>query len=229
MCGRFTLRADEKTLKARFPALPAASHLRARYNIGPGQPVGAWLADPQARWEWFSWGLIPHWATSPPQGGGWINARAETAAEKPAFRDGWRRRRCLVPADGWYEWRREGKVARPHFFSREDGAPFAFAGIADAWHDGAGGVIVGLALLTTRPNRLARQVHHRMPVILREEDEGDWLDPCTPLTALTRMMEPVAGDGFTVREVSQKVNAVRNEGPSLLEPLPPRPSQGELF
>lgn len=228
MCGRFTLAKEASELARAFPALPAPPRLARRYNIAPAQPVGAWIADPSPRWELFTWGLIPHWAKQPPERGGFINARAETAAEKPAFRDAFRRKRCLVPADGWYEWTRRDGRAVPMYFDRVDGNPFVFAGLWDEWHDREGGMVLGLSILTTRPNALARRIHPRMPAILREEDVRGWIDPGTPPAELPRMLEPVAADGFRVREVNPAVNQVRAEGPALLDPPPARPRQGEL-
>jgi len=228
MCGRFTLAKDARELAAAFPQLPPPPRLARRYNIAPAQPVCAWMAAPLPVWEIFTWGLIPHWAKKPPERGGFINARAETAAEKPAFRDALRRKRCVVPADGWYEWLRRDGRAVPYYFHRRDAAPFAFAGIWDEWHDTEGGMVPGLAILTTRPNALARRIHPRMPALLREEDIDAWLHPETPPHDLPRMLEPVAADGFELLEVNPAVNRVDQEGPHLLHPPPPGPVQGEL-
>lgn len=230
MCGRFTLAKSPGEVAAAFPGLPAPSRLGARYNIAPGQPVCAWLADPSPRWEIFSWGLVPHWAKDPAIASKLINARAETLPEKPSFRDAFRRKRCVVPADGWYEWKREGVQKTPVYFRRRDGNCFGLAGLWDAWHGKDGSFILSLTLVTTRPNSLARSVHPRMPAVLRAEDVEAWLAPKeTDPGRLSHMLAPVASDEFEVYPVSPAVNRVSNDSPRLIEPVADTPSQGELF
>ena len=234
MCGRFTLSRDAAGLKEAFPLLPVLQRLQARYNVAPSQPVPAWLMDPTPRMELFSWGLVPHWAKSPDIGNRLINARAETLLEKPSFRGSFRRKRCAVPADGWYEWQsRPGKAKQPMWFHRRDRGPFAFAGLWDEWHDKEGGMILSCVIITTRPNELARRIHPRMPAVLREDDVMAWLDPNTQDTGeLLRMLEPVASDEFAVHPVSSAVNRAGVEGADLIgkvEPRPDPPAQPDLF
>ncbi len=231
MCGRFTLAKDASALRKTFANFPMDPRIQARYNIAPGQPVTAWLADPSPRMEIFTWGLIPPWAKDPAFGLKCINARGETLEEKASFRTPFRRKRCLIPADGWYEWKAEPSGKQPYRFHRRDNAAFAFAGLWEEWHDREGGLILSCTVITTRPNRLARKIHPRMPAVLREEDWTDWLDPHAPPSDLKRMLEPVASDPFVVEPVSPRVNRSTEEGPELIEPYaaPDRPRQQELF
>lgn len=231
MCGRFTLAKDARQLKKTFKDLPVDPRIRPRYNIAPTQPVSAWIADPPPRLEVFSWGLVPPWARDPGFGAKCVNARAETLSEKASFKTPYRRKRCLVPADGWYEWKTERGRKQPYRFHRRDDAAFVFAGLWEEWHDKQGGMILSCAIITTRPNRLARKIHPRMPAVLRDEDIGPWLDPNTRLRDLDRMLEPISADDFTVDPVSPAVNKATAEGPELIEPraAPDQPTQGELF
>ncbi len=229
MCGRFTLAKDADALRRAFPGLPVEPRIRARHNIAPTQPVVAWLADPVLRMDILTWGLVPPWAREPAP---LLNARAETAAEKPSFRNAWRRKRCALPADGWFEWTAApGGRRQPMYFHRRDGAPFVIAGLWEEWHDRDGGLVLGCALLTTRPNALARRVHPRMPALLRPEDLQPWLDPLTPAADLPRMLEPVPADDLTVHPVSPEVNRAGPDHPGLLLPWSPPalPQQTELF
>jgi putative SOS response-associated peptidase YedK len=222
MCGRFTLAKDAKAVKEAFPGLPVDAKLRPRYNIAPTQPVAAWLADPAPRMEIFSWGLIPPWADDPGFGTKCINARAETLEAKASFKTAFRRKRCVIPADGWYEWRRgEGGVKLPVRFRRGDRGVFGFAGLWEEWHDRDGGMILSCAVITTRANALVRRVHPRMPAVLREEDVEGWLHPETDLPDLRRMLEPLSGDDFAMDAVSPAVNRAGVEGPYLIAPWSP--------
>ncbi len=231
MCGRFTLAKDAKALKDCFPDLPVDARMRARYNIAPTQPVSAWLADPEMRMEIFSWGLVPPWANDPAFGAKCINARSETLKQKASFKVSYRRKRCLIPADGWYEWKREaGERKLPVRFRRKDKGAFGFAGLWEEWHDKVGGMILSCAVITTRANALVRRVHPRMPAVVREEDVHAWLHPETREADLDRMLEPLAADDFTFDRVPPAVNRAGEEGAHLIEPWhpPPRPVQSDL-
>lgn len=218
MCGRFTLAKDAKDLKRGFPELPVDARMRPRYNISPSQPVSAWLADPSPRLEIFSWGLIPPWSKDPAFGAKCINARAETLKEKASFKTAYRRKRCLIPADGWYEWMRgRGGAKLPVRFRRKDEEAFVFGGLWEEWHDKDGGMILSCTIITTRANALVRKVHPRMPVVMREEDLYAWLHPETREVDLDRMMEPIAADDFTFDRVSPDVNRAGVESPHLIE------------
>lgn len=232
MCGRFTLAKDAGKLKKQFPGFPVDSRMTPRYNISPSQPVSGWVADPALRLEIFSWGLIPPWAKDPAFGAKCINARAETLMQKPSFKIPYRRKRCLIPADGWYEWKRGSQNPKlPVRFRRRDDGCFAFAGLWEEWHDKEGGMILSCAIITGRGNSLTRKIHPRMPAILREEDWLPWLDATAALKDLDRMLEPVAADDFTYDEVSSAVNWAGVESPELIKPwqAEPKPAQGELF
>lgn len=237
MCGRYSLGKNSDELQKDFPDFSVLKQLRARFNVSPGQPIAAWMADPAPRMDLFSWGLVPHWARDPAIGFRMINARAETLMEKPSFKKALQRRRCLIPMDGYYEWLSVGGAEKkqPMHYRKTDGSAFAVAGLWDTWHDKEGGFIMSATIITTRPNTLARKIHHRMPAILREEDYGLWLSSETfGYESLRRMMDPVAADGFEIYPVSTRVNRAGEEGEDLVfalsEPeVKAPPQQGELF
>lgn len=222
MCGRFTLATPEQDLAVQFN-LPEVPDLQPRYNIAPTQPVAAVrlpTADGDRELVMLHWGLIPFWAKDPGIGSRMINARAETVAEKPAFRAAFRRRRCLVPADGFYEWQKQNGSKQPFYIRLQDGRPFAFAGLWERWQDEEGGVIESCTLLTTRPNELIRPLHNRMPVILHPHNYAVWLDPeVEDLDVLRRLLDPYPPSEMEAYAVSRYVNAPRNEGPDCIAPL----------
>jgi len=231
MPGRFTLAKDADQLKSSFPDFPVDARLTPRFNIAPTQPVTAWVADPAVRMEIFTWGLIPPWEKDPGAGVKRINARAETLSERAGFKVAYRRKRCLIPVDGWYEWKTTPSGKHPYRFRRRDGAAFAFAGLWEEWHDKEGGMILSCAVITTRPNALVRKFHARMPAVLREEDHAAWLNPTTLFKDLDRMLEPIPSDEFTVDPVSPEVNRAGVDHPGLILPWssPEQPRQTELF
>lgn len=223
MCGRFTLTdPDPRMLGARFGvAEPDLRDAAPRFNIAPTDTVVGVRERSQGgrRLGRLRWGLVPHfadpsWRRSAPL----INARAETLAERPAFRDALRRRRCLVCADGFYEWRDDGAGGRqPLHVARRDGGLFAFAGLWEYWRDG-GEELVSCAIVTSAPNELMAPLHDRMPVILEPEDEGRWLGPGADEEELVGLLDPRPWPEMGLRPVSRAVNDVRNDGPQLLEP-----------
>jgi putative SOS response-associated peptidase YedK len=165
------------------------------------------------------WGLVPPWARDAATGNRLINARAETVSEKPAFRRAYRERRCLVPADGFYEWRREGAVKRPFYIRMRDGAPFAFAGIWERWEGIRGESVETCAILTTEPNDLMAPIHDRMPLILPPEEYGRWLDPSVRATeSLAPLLRPFPSGPLEAYPVGRTVNNPQTEGPSLIRP-----------
>ncbi|MFH1724017.1 MAG: SOS response-associated peptidase, partial [Elusimicrobiota bacterium] len=170
MCGRYTQTADIKTLQRRFGFRAEGAAFAPRYNIAPGQTAPLVVRDEARRLALMRWGLVPSWAKDPAIGHRMINARSETIAEKPAFRKPFEKRRCLVVADGFYEWRRAGRAKVPVRFVRKDGAPFAFAGLWDRWRVPGETPLDTFTVLTTSANSLVAEVHARMPVILREDD-----------------------------------------------------------
>jgi putative SOS response-associated peptidase YedK len=221
MCGRYTL-INLAALTQAFPwieELPPEQP--GRFNIAPTQPVLVVANNHADRFEHFHWGLIPSWAKDPAVGNRMINARAETLAEKPAFRTALRRRRCLVPADGFYEWRRDpggGKAKTPMRITVKSGDVFAFAGLWDAWHGPDGGVVPSCTLITTTPNGLMAGIHDRMPVILKPQDYRRWLDPAERDPAeMTALLEPYPAADMQAVPVSRTVNNPRNESPACIE------------
>jgi putative SOS response-associated peptidase YedK len=227
MCGRFTLYADPETLAELFD-LEHAPPLAPRYNIAPTQPVAiVRAADSRAGardWTHVIWGLIPSWAKDPSIGARMINARSETAAEKPSFRAAMRRRRCLVPADGFYEWMRIGKRKQPYFVTETDGAPLAFAGLWESWTGPDGTELETCTILTTEANELMSELHNRMPVIVQPQDFDEWLVGGTELTpaqvsTLQHLLRPFPSDKLQAYPVGQYVNNTRNEGEACIVPI----------
>jgi putative SOS response-associated peptidase YedK len=235
MCGRYRLSTHPHALYEQFALElenPDEREVPPRYNIAPTQPVLAVRRRPDGRRELvlLHWGLIPHWAKDPSIGNRMINARAETVAEKPSFRNSLRRRRCLIPADGFYEWqKRERGPKQPFDVSREDGAPFALAGLWEHWQGPNGEEIESCAIVTTEANRLMRPLHHRMPVIVDPTDYDAWLsgegEHPREVQALTALLVPREWQGMRTRPVSRRVNNARNEGPQCI--APPTPEEDE--
>ncbi len=229
MCGRFTLHTPAAEL-AEFFSLFREPHVVPRYNIAPSQPVAAIRFDEQAtprEWVHLRWGLIPSWAKDPKIGYRTINARAESIATKPAFRAAFKRRRCLIPADGFYEWKAgESKQKQPYFIALPDGGPFAFAGLWEHWTDPEGSEIESCTIVTTEANEQMAALHERMPVILHPEDYDRWLDPARDDRAdLESLLRPYA-DKLAFRAVSPRVNSPKNDSADCLEAIG---MQGELF
>jgi len=229
MCGRFVSTSPPDELAAYFgaTAAPEAS-LEPNYNVAPTQDVLAVVEDGGERHlDAFFWGLVPSWAKDVKIGSRMINARAETLAEKSAYKKSFETRRCLVPADGFYEWKKLGGGSKPKkqpvFITRADGAPLAFAGIWSVWRGPAEDQppLRSLTIVTTTPNELMATVHDRMPVILPEERWATWLDRDErDLDGLTKLLVPAPEGLLTLTPVSTLVNNVRNNGPELLEPAP---------
>lgn len=226
MCGRYTQTADARTLAGRFRLAKLGADVRPRWNMAPGQDAPVVVVEGGRRLGIYRWGLIPAWAKDPTIGAKLINARADTAADKPSFRGPFQRRRCLVPADGFYEWRKAGKAKVPVRFTRADGAPFAFAGLWDEWTSPEGGTLRTFTVLTTEPNALVAAVHDRMPVILTEAAEDAWLDPGAKTAELRPLLVPYDPAAMRAQDASTRVNAVRNDDPTLL--TPDEPLQPEL-
>ncbi|HWX53076.1 MAG TPA: SOS response-associated peptidase [Verrucomicrobiae bacterium] len=233
MCGRYRLTAKERYLRDHF-GLDDDPEWSPRWNIAPTQPVAIVRQDatqPKRSFAQVRWGLVPYWAKEPSIGFKTINAASETAADKPAFRDAIRRRRCLVPADGFYEWRKiSAKEKQPYNFGMTDDSVFAFAGLWERWQDAAGKAVETCAILTTRPNALVAEVHDRMPAILTLENYDLWLDP--GITDPARVMECLAP--FDTRRmkkypVGTRVNRPENEGPECAQEVPAAQAAPTLF
>ncbi len=222
MCGRFTLAAQPALIAEAF-GLSGVPDLAPRYNIAPTQisPVVRELAIGAARQlDLLRWGLVPSWAADPALGSRLINARSETVAEKPSFRSAFRQRRCLVPADGFYEWAKVGKARHPWYFRRSDGAPFALAGLWERWRAPGGEALETFTILTTDANEVVAPVHPRMPVILPPQAYEAWLDPELIETGHLAPLLVPARPGFLIGyPVSQRVNAPLHDDPGCIAPL----------
>lgn len=227
MCGRFTLQHSGNVIAQRF-GLSSAPFWEARFNLAPTQSVLVVRLSQASRvCSLLRWGLIPSWANDPAIGSRLVNARAETVADKPAFRTAFQKRRCLVPADGFYEWRTDRGKKQPHLFSLSDNGLFAFAGLWEAKREGEQ-ILETVSILTTEANEVVRPVHDRMPVILPREAEALWLDPGRNEPGqLQELLRPYPGASMTSRPVSTVVNSARNEGPACVEPA--GPLQRSLF
>ena len=220
MCGRFSLTADLGELARRFEFDGNLLDLEPNFNVAPTQNVLTVIGGDNRRSGFMRWGLIPHWAKTASIGSRMINARAETVAQRPAFRDAFRRRRCLVLADGFYEWQRAGSVRSPMRIVMESGEPFAFAGLWAMWRDSEGNRIPSCTIITTEANDLLRPIHSRMPVILPREMEEFWLDRDVQDTAvLENALTSYPSELMQTYQVSTLVNSARNNGPQVVEPV----------
>jgi putative SOS response-associated peptidase YedK len=222
MCGRFTLTDPDQKLAVQFN-LPEVPDLQPRYNVAPTQPVAAVRVAGQSAARELTllhWGLIPFWAKDPRVGERLINARVETAAEKPAFRAAFRRRRCLVLADGFYEWQKVEGKKQPYYIRMRSREPFAFAGLWELWEGADGSVVESCTLLTTEPNDLMRPIHNRMPVILQPKNYELWLDPgIQQPEQLQPVLLPYPSNEMVAYPVSRWVNSPDNDDPRCIEPL----------
>ena len=222
MCGRYTLISDISELQGQFGFMMEPADIRPRYNIAPTQQVLTVVNDGERRGELMRWGLVPSWAKDIKIGSRMINAVSETAAAKPAFRSAFRRRRCLVLADGFYEWKREGKQRFPMYFTQKSGDPMALAGLWENWKSPEGEWVQSCTILTTAANSFIEPVHNRMPVILSAETQPLWLDPLTETPSnLEPLLLPAPPEFLKVREVSPMVNNVRNDDPVCIAPVSP--------
>jgi len=221
MCGRFTLTANADTLKKTFALPDVPQNLVPRFNIAPTQPVAVVVADAAGRhFDVFRWGLIPFWVKDAAIGNRLINARAETIAEKLSFKHALRRRRCLILADGFYEWQKTLHGKQPVFIHLKNREPFGFAGLWEHWSAPDGSEIVSCAIITTTPNDLLAPVHTRMPVILPPDAYEVWLAPEEqPPATLLPLLVPFPADEMAFYPVSTMVNAPANDHPACIEPL----------
>ena len=221
MCGRFTLALDRDGLQQAFPDFTFPAEMAPRYNIAPTQPVSVVPNNSQNTVEFFNWGLIPSWAKDPKIGNRMINARSETLAEKPSFRAAYKRRRCLVLADGFYEWQRVPgrKTKVPVHVRMASDEPFAFAGLWESWHSPDGSNILSCAIITTTPNEMLEEIHNRMPVILPPGAYQAWLDPEEKAPgALNGLLRPYPASEMKAYPVSTLVNSPKNDAPELIVP-----------
>ena len=220
MCGRYTLIADLGDLAQRFEFDGNDFSYDPGYNIAPTESVLTVRNVEGREAAFMRWGLIPFWAKDPKIGARMINARAETVAEKPAFRNALKKRRCLVLADGYYEWQKTPVGKRPYRKILKSGEPFAMAGLWETWKDPQGNVVRSCTIITTEANDFLAPIHNRMPIILPPESEEMWLDTDTDDAAvLTCMLTPYSDEALDAYEVSTMVNYARNDGPEVIARL----------
>jgi putative SOS response-associated peptidase YedK len=222
MCGRYGRFSRKERVEAILGrTIEGADELVPRYNVCPGLPD--WVIrqpgpDSNLRFEQFHWGLLPSWTKNPKSSRRPINARAETVAERPMFRDLLRERRCVVPIDGYYEWRTTSSGKVPFWFHLKSGEPFFLAALWDCWHQGKADALASYILMTTQPNELAAKVHDRMPVMLHARDVPRWLDPTITEPALvTDLLGPYPAQEMESRPVSKRVSSPNNDGPELIQ------------
>lgn len=227
MCGRYTLTASPQAVQEAF-SLAETPDLSPRFNIAPTQMVPIITGEARDKLTWMKWGLIPSWSKDDKGASQLINARAETIDEKPSFRSAFKKRRCLVPADGFYEWRKEGDKKKPQYIFLDDRELFAFAGLWETWKNPEGEWIHSCTIITGEPNEVVKPLHHRMAVILERDSYADWLDEETPLPVLKNLLSPYPAAKMQTYEVSTLVNNARVDSPDLLEPNSP-PQQTPLM
>lgn len=221
MCGRYAL-AFIRGFHTRFDVMEQQAKLQPRFNIAPTQTVPVVVRESPNHVVMMRWGLIPFWAKDPRIGSKLINARAEGITTKPAFRASVKRRRCLVPATGFYEWRKTDSGKVPHYVHMKDDSFFAFAGLYDHWRGTAGSEVLSFTIITTTSNAMMKKIHNRMPVILRQEDESIWLshEPL-PEPVLGRLLQPYPSRPMAAHPVSKEVNNPENESEDLVAPSGP--------
>jgi putative SOS response-associated peptidase YedK len=224
MCGRYALTTPPQVLAALFNLHGKRQQAAPRYNVAPTQtmPVIVQRADGTREMVQMRWGLIPSWAKDPTIGSRMINARSETAAEKPAFRSAMQKRRCLVPISGFYEWqKRSAGGKQPYYIHRADGEPIALAGLWESWTNSeTGEKVETFTILTTNANDEVAPLHDRMPVVIEQEDFGKWLDPAMHDSAkASELLQPAADGVLAMHPVSSRVNTPKNDDAALIEPV----------
>ena len=220
MCGRFALKAPPRTIQEHFH-LPETIELSPRYNIAPSQAIAVvrYLQGKITRQlDLLRWGLIPHWANDIKIGYKMINARSETLAQKPSFRAAFKKRRCLIVADGFYEWKHAGRIKEPFYVQLENGAVFGFAGLWESWKSPDGNIVESCTVITTSANELTRKIHDRMPVILLPADYETWLQDSTPEQRLQQLLAPYPAEVMEMYRVSSEVNSPKNDTPACIRP-----------
>lgn len=233
MCGRYRLSRRKQIIEEHFDSVSGEEDWSPRYNIAPTQPVPVIRQnskEPVRELSLMRWGLIPSWSKDSSTAASMINARAETASTKPAFRNALKSRRCLIPADGFYEWKRDGKTKQPYCFEVNEGELFAFAGIWDRWRDPSGQWVKSCSILTTTPNAVTSAVHDRMPVILDSNDYDLWLDPgMQNVSEASELLKPFDPRRMRCYPVSTRINHVVNDDEACSAPVEPAEIQDRLF
>lgn len=233
MCGRYRLSRRKQIIEEHFDSVSGEEDWSPRYNVAPTQPVPIIRRhprEPRRELSLAAWGLIPWWAKDSSGAARMINARSETASTLPAFRDALKSRRCLVPADGFYEWKRAGKVRHPYCFEVNNGELFAFAGLWDRWKDRSGKIVETCSILTTTPTPLTSTIHDRMPAILTPDLYDLWLDPgFVDVAAISDLMKSYDVSGMRCYPVSARINHVANDDAECSAPAEPAAEQSGLF
>jgi putative SOS response-associated peptidase YedK len=233
MCGRYRLSWRKQIIEEHFDSISGEEDWIPRYNVAPTQPVPVIRQNPKEPVRELSlmrWGLIPSWAKDSSAAASMINARTETAATKPAFRDALKSRRCLIPADGFYEWKRDGKNKQPYCFEVTEGELFAFAGIWDRWKDPRGQWVKSCSILTTIPNAVTSAVHDRMPAILDPAAYDLWLDPgMQNMAEASELLKPSDARLMRCYPVSTRINSVLNDDAECSRPIKVAEIQNQLF
>ena len=238
MCGRFTQKSERKTISLEFYVQDFLSDVFLSYNVAPMQDAGVIIKDDVYRYARYRWGLVPFWAKDPAIGNRMINARAETVPEKPSFRNAFAKRRCLIPADGFYEWKKEGTYKTPYYIYHSSEKPMSFAGLWESWTPREEKLLVQgvkadspsierekpptlqtFTIITTRANNKLQELHDRMPVIIPREKRDVWLNPDTDTGQLIELLEPLSSDEIEFHEVSRMVNSPGNNSPQCIEPV----------
>lgn len=225
MCGRYRLARAERF--AEFSQVRLSFRVLPRYNVAPTQTMPVVLDESPDELTAVRWGLVPSWAKDTKIGASLINARQETVASKPSFRTAYKKRRCLVPADGFYEWQKSGVTKIPQHISMRDGEPFAFAGLWENWWDSAAPEAPPLrtfTIITGEPNELVAPIHNRMPVILARTDYAAWLSPDTSTEIRASLLQTFPAELMQAYPISSRVNSPRNDDAALLEPQPSAPA-----
>ena len=220
MCGRFTQTQSVPEITKEFGVAQVAGDLGPSYNIAPTQKVAVIITDGVKQLVPVRWGLVPSWAKDISVGGKMINARAETVTEKASYRNAFKKRRCLVVADGFYEWQDLGGTKRPVYIRLRSGRPFGFAGLYEVWNPPDGEAITTCTIITTEANEIMKPIHERMPVIIPKQDEDIWLDPGTEDQAhLLRLLKPYPAEEMEAYPVSKRVNSPKNNTAACIEQL----------
>lgn len=222
MCGRFTRTGNPAAIAEAFGVDEISSDLQASYNIAPTQKVAVIVSDGKKQLIEVRWGLVPSWAKDPTIGNKMINARAETITQKASFKNAFKKRRCLVVADGFYEWQKVGDGKRPVYIRLKSGQPFGLAGLYETWRSPEGEDIMTCAIITTEANELMEPIHERMPVIIPKDNEDLWLDPqVQDETVLRELLTPYPADAMEAFPVSKRVNSPANNSAECIKPARP--------
>jgi len=216
MCGRFALKAPPAELVSHF-GLDECADCRPRYNIPPGTDIPVIRQSPEGKrvLHLLHWGLVPHWSKDASIGTRLNNARGESVAEKPSFREAYKRRRCLVPASGFYEWKTEGKIKQPYYISLKSGKPMAMAGLWESWTAPDGNILRSVCIVTTGPNDVMKPIHDRMPVIIGSDHWQDWL--AKPVEQIEILVAPYPAEEMQAWQVSKRVSKTGNDDAELVE------------